>query len=217
MIYLSKKPSKKKQREEEEQVVQYEMRNDEGLEEMLNVPNTGVHLEDNRIYFYTDVNHKSVRELNTSLRRLDIELQMAQIRLNLPYVPHIELHISSPGGDALAGFAAVDAIRMCKSPVHTYVEGIAASAASVMSISGQKRFITKNSFMLIHQLSACFFGTHEKALDELENQKNVMQRLLTLYGERATMTPQEIESYLKHDLFFDAVKCKELGLVDEIL
>lgn len=219
MPYNLSKSKKQKQREQElaeEQMYQDSKINEE-LEEMLSPPNSGVHVEDNRIYFYTDVSSKSVRELNTSLRRLDIELQKAQITLNLPYIPHIELHISSHGGDAHAGFAAVDAIRLCKAPVHTYVEGVAASAASIMSVSGKKRYITKNSFMLIHQLSAGFFGTHEKAIDELTNQKSLMQALLTLYGERATMTPQEIESYLKHDLLFNAEKCKELGLVDEIL
>ena len=71
--------------------------------------------------------------------------------------------------------------------------------------------------MLIHQLSAGFFGTHEKAMDELANQKNLMATLLTLYSSHSTMTQQEIESYLKHDLYFNAEKCKELGLVDEIL
>lgn len=218
MRYNLSKSKKQKQREQEHSEEMYqESKFDEGLEEMLAPPNTGVHVEDNRIYFYTDVSPKSVRELNTSLRRLDIELQKAQITLNLPYVPHIELHISSHGGDAHAGFAAVDAIRLCKAPVYTYVEGVAASAASIMSVSGKKRFITKNSFMLIHQLSAGFFGTHEKAVDELTNQKSIMAALLTLYSERATMTPQEIESYLKHDLLFNAEKCKELGLVDEIL
>jgi len=214
---LSKSKNKKQKDEAQEQEFQVQEVFDDGFEEALNPPNTGVHVEDNRIYFYTDVNTKSVRELNTSLRRLDIELQMAKIRLNLPYIPHIELHISSHGGEAHAGFAAVDAIRLCKAPVHTYVEGVAASAASIMSISGAKRFITKNSFMLIHQLSAGFFGTHEKAMDELANQKNLMATLLTLYSSHSTMTQQEIESYLKHDLYFNAEKCKELGLVDEIL
>ena len=46
-----------------------------------------------------------------------------------------------------------DLIKRIKSPVHTHVEGLAASAATLLSIAGDHRTMTKNSMMLIHQPS----------------------------------------------------------------
>ena len=116
-------------------------------------PSKGVEVDENRVYFYAPVTDSTVLELIKILRSLDIEMQVLSLRLKVSKIP-IELHIHSGGGDLFAGLAAVDVIQSLKSPIHTYVEGSAASAATLMSLAGDKRFMYKNSFMLIHQISS---------------------------------------------------------------
>jgi ATP-dependent protease ClpP protease subunit len=180
-------------------------------------PDKGVVIEENRIYFYAPVIESTILDLNKAIRALDIEMQCLSIRFGGGTFP-IELHIHSGGGDLFSGLAAVDTIRTVKTPIHTYVDGSAASAATLMSLAGDKRFIYKNSFMLIHQLSTMMVeGTHEQFKDEFENQQRLMSRIKNLYREKASMSDEILEDLLKHDLWLDADKCLEYGLVDEVL
>lgn len=177
----------------------------------------GVSIEENRIYFYAPVTESTILDLNKAIRALDVEMQCLSIRFGGGVFP-IELHIHSGGGDLFSGLAAVDTIRSVKTPIHTYVDGSAASAATLMSLAGDKRFIYKNSFMLIHQLSTMMVeGTHEQFKDEFENQQRLMSRIKNLYHEKASMSDEILEDLLKHDLWLDADKCLEYGLVDEVL
>ena len=179
----------------------------------------GVVVDENRVYFYAPVTETSVLDLNKILRSLDTEMQCLAIRFGLKNSPFpIRLHIHSGGGDLFSGLAAVDTIRSLKTDVHTYVDGSAASAATLMSLAGDKRFIHKNSLMLIHQLSAMMVeGTHEQFKDEFENQQRLMNRIKTLYREKARMSDEVLEDLLRHDLWLDADKCLEYGLVDEVI
>ena len=180
-------------------------------------PSKGVEADENRIYFYAPVTDSSVLELIKILRSLDIEMQVLALRLKVSKVP-IELHIHSGGGDLFAGLAAVDVIRSLKSPVHTYVEGSAASAATLMSLAGDKRFMYTNSFMLIHQISSLMVhGTHEQFKDEFENQQKLMDKIRQLYIDRSDMSPDMIDEILVRDLWLDSEKCLEYGLVDKIV
>lgn len=124
-----------------------------------------IKLVENTIYFYSDIDSMACGELNRLLREVDQRLnQVASIMQAESFVPTIHLRINSYGGDVFAGLSTVDTIRNLRSKVHTYIEGAAASAATIISVAGSKRYIGKNSFMLVHQLSAICSGTFELSL-----------------------------------------------------
>lgn len=177
---------------------------------------SGVEVENNKIYFYCPVSDEKVLALNKILHKVDKELQILAVNLGLETTFPIELHINSPGGDLLSGFAAYDHIRRCKNPVHTYVDGQAASAASLMSVAGKKRFITENSFILIHQLSSGLYGTHENFRDTFSNQNKMMEKILNIYKKHTNIDEKKLKSILKRDLYLPSEKCLEYGLVDKI-
>ncbi len=79
--------------------------------------------------------------------------------INLVFKPKpIELTINSTGGSVYDAFFAIDAIKNLKIDVHTIASGYCASAATLLSLSGKKRFITKNTNMLIHEIRSGFWG-----------------------------------------------------------
>ena len=137
----------------------------------------------------------------------------------LSEIPTLHLHIQSYGGFAHAGFSAYDHIRNLSIPIYTHVDGVAASAATLLILAGKKRFIQRNSFMLIHQLKTDYWGsfTHEQMKDQQENSENLMNALKTVYLEKTKLTAKKLEELLKHDLYFNAEQCLEFGLVDEIV
>jgi ATP-dependent protease ClpP protease subunit len=128
------------------------------------------------------------------------------------------IYINSYGGDLLQGFAVMDEIRKCIDdgiPVDTVIDGPCASAATLISIVGSKRYMKENAFMLIHQLSSMSMGTYENNKDAMANQELFMQRIIDIYKKYTKIPENELEEILKHDRFWDFNKCKEYGLVDE--
>ena len=177
-----------------------------------------IRLVENTIYFYSEVDGVACGELNRLLRDVDQRLsQVASIMQAEAFIPTIHLRINSYGGDIFAGLSTVDTIRNLKSKVYTYIEGAAASAATIISVAGSKRFIGKNSFMLVHQLSSICSGTFERLNDEHENNKRIMSAIKGIYKEYTKIPMKEIDAILKRDIWFDSETCLKHGLVDVIL
>jgi len=175
----------------------------------------GIEVEENRIFFYCPVDHHEALELNRLLRRLDIEMQYLSSRLDCKPVP-IHLHIHSPGGSLFAGLAVYDTVKSCKTVIHTYVDGSAASAATMISIAGKRRSISKNSFMLLHQQQLEWAGKLDDFMDEVENQKVLTAKIRQIYLENTKMNEETLDELLGHEFWLDSDKCLELGLVDII-
>lgn len=171
---------------------------------------------DNNIYFYSDVTTKSCFSLIKQLKKLDISLQTNKLRNNLENV-HINLHIHSYGGDLYGAFAVIDIIRTLKTPVHSYVEGIAASAATIISVVCDKRYMYKHSYMLIHQLSSFMGGKFQEIEDEFNNCQEFMKVIKNVYKTYTKVNKKKLNEILKHDLWWDAKTCLDNDLVDEIL
>jgi len=171
----------------------------------------------NDIYFYSDVNLGSIFNLNRSISDLEKQMLITQINLGLSKPPHINLYINSDGGEIFSAFTTVDRIKACRVPIHTHVEGIVASAATLISVSGKKRTIGKNGVMLVHQLRSWCGGTHENFKDEAKNLELLADKVKAIYLEHTKFTETELEELLKHDIYLNADDCLKYGLVDNIV
>lgn len=178
-----------------------------------------IYLEDNHLYYMTDVNDESIDKV----RKLARDYANRINKLSKSKVVEIKpkplvLHINSPGGSVHAGFALYDfLIEYGKHiPVYTVVEGVAASAATIISVAGVKRYITPTSYMLIHQLSTFMGGNYEQLKDEMANCNKIMKRIIDIYVEHTNITKKNIPDLLKHDLLWNAKECLKQGLVDDI-
>ena len=100
--------------------------------------------------------------------------------------------------------------------MYTIVEGATASAGTIMSVVGKKRFIRPHASMLIHQLSSWFGGKLTEIDDEYQNLKQMHQQIIDIYEKHATIQGEELAGLLKHDLWLPADQCLQHGLADEI-
>ena len=174
---------------------------------------------DNHIYFYADVDSDRCLALIRAVREADSKLRAEHLSRGLdgePMTP-IWIHIHSYGGSLFAAFSLADQLRMIKSPLYTIVEGIAASAATLIAMSCDKRFILPNSFMMIHQLSSFMWGKYEDFKDEMGLQDKLMERLISFYAEKTTLSKKDVKKMLKRDFWMDAEECVTKGFVDEIM
>lgn len=169
----------------------------------------------NVIYYYADVDHASILTLNEKIRKLGQDLRKRAIEENREPAG-IELRIHSYGGSVFAGIAGMETIRSSPVPITTIIEGGAASAATFLSVVGKKRIITRNSFILIHQLSSFMYGKYEDFKDEMKNLDKLMELIKNVYAEHTKIPMIKLDELLKHDLWFTAGEAIEHGLVDEI-
>ena len=130
--------------------------------------NNVVEMSHNRIYFYSGVTRPKILQLNKNIFNLNVSMLAKTGPLEYE-PPPIKLHINSYGGSVFAGLAAVDYIKNSKVPVHTVIDGCAASAATLMSCVAEKRFMHRNACMLVHQLSGVMWGKFQEMQDYMQN------------------------------------------------
>ena len=118
--------------------------------------NNLIYLKENHLYFHTEVSENSVDEVKKLLRQYWNKFdKIMKSHTCVEFKPKpLYLHIFSPGGCVYSGFSLYDFIIEYKKkiPIYTVVEGRVASAATFISVAGTKRFMTPNSYILIHQL-----------------------------------------------------------------
>lgn len=189
------------------------------------------------IYFSGIINQKSMAQLINICKTSEFELlkslkKMKQkykvlvddlvdeqdvLELFEPKIKPIKLTIHSQGGCVFSALFAVDQIKMLKIPVHTIISGYGASAATILSLAGNKRFITKNSHMLIHEVRSGCWGKRSFIIDNHINVENISEMLIDYYASNTKMTREELPKLLEKDRNWNASECLARGLVDEIL
>lgn len=172
----------------------------------------------NQIYFYEDVTTDSSFRLNKTIDEITKNLQVSSIQMDIPFdALNINLYINSCGGEIFGALSTIDRIKLNKIKIHSYVEGIAASAATLLSVVAHTRYIRKNSVMLIHQLSSENWGTYREIKDEVKNLDALMDTIKNIYLNHTKMTETYLNDLLNHDIYLKSQECLELGLVDFII
>lgn len=189
--------------------------NEDEVQEEDDTKTNTVYREGNHIYFYTEIDSKSISELTVVIREAEEYSIISSLKMRIDEIP-IYLHIFSNGGCLPSVFLAIDIIQSCKVPVYSIIEGATASAGTLMSVVCKKRYIRPMAYMLIHQLSSEYWGKMSEITDEYKNLTKFMNRITDIYREYTTLTPKKIDKMLKHDLWLDARKSKKYGLVDEL-
>jgi len=195
---------------------------------------------DNEIFFNGPINYISMSNLIKELLKLESKIMKESNKLKrklsdmlkddkefenseskycsfkIKYKP-IKLYISSHGGSVYQVLGAYDSIKNMTVPVHTICRGFVASAGTILSLAGVKRFITSNSYMLIHQLRSAMWGKFEELKDDFENCKTLMTHLKKIYIENTNLKDEELDDILKKDISWSAQICLEKGLVHQII
>jgi ATP-dependent protease ClpP protease subunit len=177
-----------------------------------------VTVDGNNIYFHADVCDESIAQLIVIINKKNNEfkklLQSDMVESAKP--KNLMLFITSYGGCVFSCMRAVDAIISSDIPIYTCISGYSASAGTLMSVVGKRRYMTPSSYMLIHQASSGMRGNFWQLRDEFENMDMIMEDIYNIYSENSKMTREQLEEQLAHDSWMKCDKCISLGLVDEI-
>lgn len=98
----------------------------------------------------------------------------------------LNVYINSPGGDVFAGVAISNMLKRHSSTVNIYVDGYAASIASVIAMAGDTIFMYSGSMLMVHNPWTGMYGNAEDFRKRAEDLDNVRTSLIECYMERAT-------------------------------
>ena len=162
----------------------------------------------NHIYFNSDIDTSSAFNLNKELRNMENKLKSTSALLNIEPLP-IYLHLTTNGGSIHSAFSIIDCMNSLTLPIYTVIDGYVASAGTIISVCGTKRYIGKNAYMLIHELRSGVWGKMTYIEEEMGNFKKVQEHLMEIYVDKTSLTQ-------KKDVEWNAEKAINFSLVDDI-
>ena len=128
------------------------------------------------------------------------------------------ININSLGGSLSDAFSIYDMIRSMENKVVTKICATSASAATIISLAGDNRYIAENARYLIHKvminLNMVNSDDIEKVLPEL---KDLDRQLINLYVSRSKLNYQQVLDLMKQNKFIDAQTAIEYGFIDDII
>lgn len=129
----------------------------------------------------------------------------------------ITIWINSPGGDVFAASQIYNMLMDYKGKVTVKIDGIAASAASVIAMAGTEVFISPTGLMMIHNPMTMAFGD----AGEMEKAKamlsEVKESIINAYEIKTGLSRVKLSHFMDEETWFNAKKALELGFADGIL
>lgn len=129
----------------------------------------------------------------------------------------VEVTINSPGGYVTAGSEIYTALKEYGGHVTTKIVGMAASAASVIAMAGDKTIISPTAQMMIHNVSGGAWGDHRDLQHEADVLKNYNTSIANAYALKTGKSHDELLQLMDNETYFTAQQALENGLVDEIM
>lgn len=176
---------------------------------------SSVYTHQNHIFFNDEINNETVFALNKELRTAETKQKLVALTHGTTPSP-IYLHLTTDGGSIHAAFSVVDCINSLSVPVYTVVDGFVASAGTLISLAGAKKYIRPNAYMLIHELRSGVWGKMSSIEEEVENLKKVMDHIYDFYINNTKMSKKQLEKILNKDVIWNATECISKGVADEV-
>nr|DAR71374.1 MAG TPA: Putative ATP dependent Clp protease [Caudoviricetes sp.] len=136
---------------------------------------------------------------------------------NLGNVENITLHINSPGGSVFSAVAIANTLKNHKAKVTANIDGLAASAATIITSACDIVRMPKNALFMIHNPITFAYGNNQemqKTLDMLDKVKN---SIIETYLNKTKTDKETLSQLMDNETWMSAEEAKEHGFVDEIL
>lgn len=130
-------------------------------------------------------------------------------------VKTINMRINSPGGDSFAGIAIYNMLKAHPATIKTRVDGIAASAASLIAMAGDRITMPENTFMVVHEPLALVIGHASDMRAMADDLDRVAGSYANTYAARSGQTLEAVRSLMAEDRLMSAAEAKERGYADE--
>lgn len=129
----------------------------------------------------------------------------------------ITLWINSPGGDCVAAAQIFNMLSEYPGKVTVKIDGLAASAASVIAMAGTEVWMSPVSMMMIHNPATVAWGDHSEMKKAMELLDAVKESIINAYVRKTGQSRAKLSHLMDAETWMDANKAVELGFADDIL
>lgn len=129
----------------------------------------------------------------------------------------LNIYINSPGGDVFAGMAIHNIIKRKPYKKVAYIDGLAASIASVICLAADEVIAYTNSAFMIHNAWTCVCGNKNDLRKCADDMEKIDQLLLNVYTQKSKQEEAEIQAKMDTETWFTAQEAKDYGFVDTIM
>ncbi len=130
---------------------------------------------------------------------------------------NIEVWINSPGGDCFAAAQIYNMLREYNGKVTVKIDGIAASAASVIAMAGDVVRASPVSMMMIHNPATIAMGDHNEMQKTIDILNEVKESIINAYQDKTRLSRNKLSRLMEDETWMNAKKMVELGFADEIM
>lgn len=130
---------------------------------------------------------------------------------------NITVWINSPGGDCVAAAQIYNMLMDYKGDVTVKIDGIAASAASVIAMAGTKVLVSPVSMLMIHNPMTAAFGNSGEMQKAIEMLGSVKDSIINAYEIKTGLSRAKLSHLMDAETWMDANKAVELGFADGIM
>lgn len=131
-------------------------------------------------------------------------------------VATIDLHINSPGGSVFDGQAIYNALKRHKADVVSYVDGLAASIASVIALAGDRVVMASNALFMVHNPWGWVQGNSADMRKYADVLDKVRDTILTAYRDKTGLDDASLVELMDAETWMDAEEAHGYGFVDEV-
>ena len=128
----------------------------------------------------------------------------------------VEVHISSVGGSAFDAIAIYDLLKKYPGKVTTHIDALAASAASIVAMSGQTVAMSKYALLMIHKPMVGSGGNADELLKDVQMLNVVQSRLAQIYMDKTGLDGVTVNSLINSVTWMTADQALDLGFIDQI-
>lgn len=129
----------------------------------------------------------------------------------------ITVWINSPGGDCVAAAQIYNMLMEYQGNVTIKIDGIAASAASVIAMAGNRVLMSPVSLIMIHNPSTVVMGDGEELQKAIDMLNEVKESIINAYEIKTGLPRTKLSHLMNNESFMNANKALELGFADEIM
>lgn len=141
----------------------------------------------------------------------NFQKELAEIKAS-----QIDLHINSPGGAVFDGITIYNLIKQHPANVTTYIDGLAASIASVIALAGDKVIMADNALYMMHNPSGLVMGNASDMRSMADVLDKIAGTMTGTYAGKSGKKEDEISELMNNESWFTAKEALEAGFIDEI-
>lgn len=156
------------------------------------------------LYMYGDISRYDInaREVGKVLKEMDAKTDTLEVRL------------LSGGGDVFEGIAIYNLLRQSDKKIKMYVDGLAASIASIIMLAGDEVYMGEGTQVMIHSPWTVAMGNSRDLQDTIDQLDRVEAEMIRIYKNRTDMPESQIAKMMSEETWFNSDEAIEYGFAD---